>query len=176
VVAGGVTVGEPPVGLVLPAPPTGDLLAGGITVGEPPVGLVLPFPPTGDLGAGGITLSEPVIFVRLDVPPSSPGPTGAANLAGSDGSGGVLLRLQSLRVDPAPANPVRHGAKAVDSWWITLEWRGPADARFVVESSGDLIGWQAESVELIAASNGQFFGRCWSPENRALFYRVRLLP
>jgi hypothetical protein len=174
--SGGITVSEPVVEVVLPAVPAGDLLSGGITVSEPPVDVVLPAIPSGDLLAGGVTISEPEIRVDWDAAPS-----GSGSSSGPGSGRGVLLasdpdfRLLGLRLADLPEARFRKNASdTTGTRWVMLEWTGPANGSFLLESSADLIHWQAESMESLQGVADRWSGRAKVVDARARFYRLRL--
>lgn len=174
--AGGITVSEPPVDVILPAMPAGDFLAGGITLSEPVVEVVLPALPSGDLLAGGVTISEPEIRVDWDAAPS-----GSGSSSGPGSGRGVLLasdpdfRLLGLRLADLPEARFRKNASdTTGTRWVMLEWTGPANGSFLLESSADLIHWQAESMESLQGVGDRWSGRAKVVDARARFYRLRL--
>jgi hypothetical protein len=184
VTVGGIVVSEPTVDIVLPAAPSTDVTVGGIVVSEPAVDVVLPAQPADTAGLFGMVVSEPVVFVDWEPDPGSgPGGSGTSGGTGSgtgDGAEGVAgeIRLLSLRVDPAvgprPADLGESAAgEAVESWWVTLEWRGPAGARYRVESSEDLQTWRAETLDRVVEGGVRCTGRCRAVGDVARFYRVR---
>jgi hypothetical protein len=174
--SGGITVAEPPVDVILPAMPAGDFLAGGITLSEPVVEVVLPALPSGDLLAGGVTISEPEIRVDWDAAPS-----GSGSSSGPGSGRGVLLasdpdfRLLGLRLADLPEARFRKNASdTTGPRWVMLEWTGPANGSFLLESSADLTHWQAESMESLQGVGDRWSGRAKVVDARARFYRLRL--
>jgi hypothetical protein len=172
----GITVSEPVVEVVLPAVPSGDLLSGGITVSEPVVEVVLPAVPSGDLLAGGVTISEPEIRVDWEAAPSGSG--SGSSLASGRGvplAADPGFRLLGLRLADLPeARSLKNAPETAGTRWVMLEWTGPATGRFLLESSADLIHWQAELMESLQGSGDRWSGRCKAADARARFYRLRL--
>ena len=184
VTVGGIVVSEPSVDIVLPAAPSTDVTVGGIVVSEPAVDVVLPAQPADTAGLFGMVVSEPVVFVDWEPDPGSgPGGSGTSGVAGSgtgEGTEGLAgeIRLLSLRVDPVVGpRPADTGEAAVgttvESWWVTLEWRGPAGARYRLESSEDLQTWRTETLDRVVEGGGRCTGRCRTDGSEARFYRVR---
>ena len=184
VTVGGIVVSEPAVDIVLPSAPSTDVTVGGIVVSEPAVDVVLPAPPADTAGLFSTVVSEPVVFVDWQPDPGT-GPGGSGTSGGTggrtdNGADGVAgeIRLLSLRVDPAvgprPADLGESASgEAVESWWVTLEWRGPSGARYRVESSEDLQTWRAETLDRVVESGGRCTGRCRAVGDVARFYRIR---
>lgn len=153
-------------------------------VSEPAVDVVLPAPPADTAGLFSTVVSEPVVFVDWQPDPGT-GPGGSGTSGGTggrtdNGADGVAgeIRLLSLRVDPAvgprPADLGESASgEAADSWWVTLEWRGPSGARYRVESSEDLQTWRAETLDRVVESGGRCTGRCRAVGDVARFYRIR---
>jgi hypothetical protein len=174
--SGGITVSEPVIDVVLPAVPSGDLLSGGITVSEPVIDVVLPAVPSGDLLAGGVTISEPEIRVDWEAAPSGSG--SGSSLASGRGvplAADPGFRLLGLRLADLPeARSLKNAPETAGTRWVMLEWTGPATGRFLLESSADLIHWQAELMESLQGSGDRWSGRCKAADARARFYRLRL--
>ncbi len=174
--SGGITMSEPVVEVVLPAVPPVDLLSGGITMSEPVVEVVLPAVPPGDLLSGGVTLSQPVILVDWEAAPSGPGSdSGSGAGRGPQTTLETGVRLLGLRLADIPeARSQRAASEPAETRWVLLEWTGPANGRFILESSSDLIVWQTESMEILQSAGNRWSGRSQSIDGRALFYRLRL--
>jgi hypothetical protein len=171
--AGGITVAEPPVDVILPSPPTGDLTAGGITVAEPPVDVILPSPPTGDLSVGGVIVAEPFVIVDWAAEGVGGGSSTPGGGAGPDEPRLLAVRLEEVPVQVSDGGVERH---VVVTPWVTLEWVGPASARFWVESSADLAVWQTEAIEEVEVHGDRWTGRCRSHPENLRFYRVSVMP
>ena len=159
----------------MPVPPVAGFGADGLTVGEPPVAVVLPVSPALQPDSLELVVAEPEMFLRLDLTSG-----GASGVGGSLGEGGgaagvaaLQLRVVELTAPPSGARPA---SLEGDAWLIVLEWTGPAGGRFVVDSSADLTQWFPEEAELLSAEAGQFRARCVAPRPGARFYRVRQLP
>ena len=138
--------------------------------------MVLPAVPPGDLLSGGVTLSQPVILVDWEAAPSGPGSdSGSGAGRGPQTTLETGVRLLGLRLADIPeARSQRAASEPAETRWVLLEWTGPANGRFILESSSDLIVWQTESMEILQSAGNRWSGRSQSIDGRALFYRLRL--
>jgi hypothetical protein len=150
----GITVSEPIVLVILPATPPLDQAALGVTLSEPTVGLILPTAPDTSTAIAGVTLSEPVVLLQFEPAPTAP----------------MILKRIELS---AGANPKK---AAASSWQVLLDWSGPEDGRFVIQSSDDLDHWNVEIADILRIAPRQFRGQCELRAEKARFYRVIQLP
>jgi hypothetical protein len=147
------TVAQPQVGLILPT--TMDLaeLTNGLTVAQPQVGLILPVSPDLTSSEPGLTLAEPVVQLQF-----APSAVSAFSRSGP--------RLALVQVQSGGPNPHT----------VLLEWNGPINGTYTVETSTDLHTWAPVSAEVISSVGGVFQARCGAMTPQATFYRLRYSP
>jgi len=175
----GITVSEPLVELILPRSP--ELVPGteGVTVSEPEVNLILPTEPILTAASSGVTVSEPVVFLRLDLvvraAASRPTLGTDSNSRAQSATRPIAfeLRLVEYTLLDARSRPAAAGSPIGR---VLLEWSGPAEGRYLIDSSVDLQEWTRESVEPVPAPEGLFRAHCLAEPSGARFYRVRLHP
>jgi hypothetical protein len=154
----GVTVSEPPVLLVIPSNPPIDQALLSVTVSEPTVGLVLPATPDISSDLTEVTLSEPVVLLQFEPAPTSP------------------MILKRIEISGGSTSKAKLGEIAAAPRVVTLDWTGPDAGNFLIESSADLIHWDAERAQISHIAPGQFRAVCDLPGESARFYRVINLP
>ena len=141
--------------------------------------LVLPTEPTLAAASSGVTVSEPVVFLRLDLVARAAANrptlgTGSESRADSATRPIVFeLRLVEYTLVDARSRPAAAGSPLGQ---VLLEWSGPVDGRYLVDSSVDLQEWTRESAEPVPAPAGLFRAHCLAEPSGARFYRVRLQP